>query len=650
MLGLGKTLGHRQLLIGGLVGLHIAAAILIEFLVEDAEVDIAGDALETTVEQRLAHDVEFLGEGVDDGDAAVGGEVGVVLIVFALGQRVVHNLAEAVVGEVVAHGVLQLARVGLLAVAEAAVDSLADMDVVVAVDTHDFLHDVALAGDVGLAGGHLEGHALGGLVDNLDVERGEGGADSLQRDVLTHEVEHAAEVHLNDGFLDGLRVEVHHLAADLAAGEFLDELHGAAQGPLGDVGVAGALVAVAGVGLQCVALAGLADAHGVEEGALEEDILCLHGGSALQATEDTGDAHAFLLITDHQVAGVEGALHAVEGDELGALRQALHDDMAAGNLVGVEGVQRLAHLHHDEVGHIHHIVDGAQTHGAQAVLQPLGALPYLHIAQRDAGIARAEVGLLDCHLNGLAGGFGGEVGDHLRPLNLQLFALAGVADSHHVAGHADVRDGIHAVGGDGHLEQAVVLHVEILLGGHSHRGVVGQHHDAGVVGTELQLVGSAEHTLADGAAQLAFLNFVVFSIRGVNLGANLGTHHLLSGRHIGGAADDVQRTLAAHIDGRQVQVVAVGVRLAGQHLRNHHMLQTTLDGLHFFHAVHLQAGESQQVVQFLRIHILNIYILFKPIKRNIHICISLLSIKYTLCNNLQRYRKSSILSKKISNS
>ena len=505
------------------------------------------------------------------------------------------------------------------------------MDVVVAVDAHDFLHDVALAGDVGLAGGNLQGHALGGLADNLDVERGEGGADGLQRDVLPHKVEHAAEVHLNDGLFDGLRIEVHHLAAYLSAGELLDELHGAAQGPLGDVGVAGALVAVAGVGLQRVALAGLADAHGVEESALEEDVLGLHGGTALQTAEDTGDAHAFLLIAYHKVACVEGAFHAVECDELGALRQALHDDVAAGNLVGVEGVQRLAHLHHNEVGDVDHIVDGAQPHGAQTVLQPLGALPYLHVAQRDAGIARAEVGLLDGHLDGLARGFGGEVGSNLRPLNLQLFSFAGISHRHHVAGHADVRDGVHAVGGDGHLQQAVVLHVEVLLGGHSHGGVVGQHHDAGVVGAQLQLVGSAEHTLADGTAQLAFLDLVVLGIRGVDLGANLGAHHLLSGGHVGGAADDVQRTLAAHVDGRQVQVVAVGVRLAGQHLRNHHMLQTALDGFHLLHAIDLQAGESQQVVQFLRSHILNIHILFKPIERNIHICISLLSIIYSFC-------------------
>ena len=171
--------------------------------------------------------------------------------------------------------------------------------------------------------------------------------------------------------------------------------------------------------------------------------------------------------------------------------------------------------------------------------------------------------------------------------------------------------------------------MEVLLGGHSHGGVVGQHHDAGVVGTQLQLVGSAEHTLADGAAQLAFLDLVVFGVRGVDLGAYLGADHLLAGGHVGGAADDVQRTLAAHVDGGQVQVVAVGVRLAGQYLRYHHMLQTALDGLHLLHAVHLQAGESQQVVQFLRSHILNIYILFKPIKRNIHICINLLSIIYS---------------------
>ena len=152
-----------------------------------------------------------------------------------------------------------------------------------------------------------------------------------------------------------------------------------------------------------------------------------------------------------------------------------------------------------------------------------------------------------------------------------------------------------------------------------------------MVGAELQLVGSAEHALADGAAQLAFLNLVVLGIRGVYLGAYLGAHHLLAGSHVGSATDDIQRTLAAHVDGGQVQVVAVGVRLAGQHLCYHHMLQTALDGLHLLHAVHLQAGESQQVVQFLRSHILNIHILFKPIKRNIHICISLLSMFDVLC-------------------
>ena len=311
--------------------------------------------------------------------------------------------------------------------------------------------------------------------------------------------------------------------------------------------------------------------------------------------------------------------------------------MAAGNLVGVEGVQRLAHLHHDEVGHVHHVVDGTQTHGAQTVLQPLGALPYLHVAQRDAGVAWAEVWLFDGHTDRRLIILRIQIILNFRPLNLQLFSLAGIADGHHVAGHADVRDGVHAVGRDGHLQQAVVLHVEVLLGGHSHGGVVGQHHDAGVVGTELQFFSSTEHTLADGAAQLAFLNLVVLCVRSIYLGAYLSTDHLLTGGDVGGAADDVQRTLAAHIDGGQVQVVAVGVRLACQHLRYHHMFQTALDGLHLLHAVHLQAGESQQVVQFLRSHILNIHILFKPIKRNIHICISLLSMIYTLCIILQRY-------------
>ena len=275
------------------------------------------------------------------------------------------------------------------------VDALVDMDVVVAVNAHDFLHNVALARDVHFAGRDEEFHALGGLGDNLDVERGEGGADGIERDALADEPEDTVEVDVHLGTGDGGGVEVHHLGSDGGTGQLLDEMHGTLQRPAGDVGVAATLVAEGGVGLQAVAFASLADAHGVEIGTLEEDAGGVVGHAALLATEHTGDAHAFLLVANHQVAAVQLPFHSVEGDEGGVLRQGAHHHVVARDFVGIESVQRLSYFHEDEIGHIDHIVDGTNAHGAQLVLQPLGRLGHVDVLEGDAGVAWAELRLLD---------------------------------------------------------------------------------------------------------------------------------------------------------------------------------------------------------------------------------------------------------------
>ena len=100
----------------------------------------------------------------------VGGEVVVVVVVAALGQRVVHNLVEAIESQVVGGNVFKFLRIRFNAVGEAAVEALVEVDVVVAIDTHDFLDHVAFTIDIDLASGDEEFHALAVLVDNLDVE------------------------------------------------------------------------------------------------------------------------------------------------------------------------------------------------------------------------------------------------------------------------------------------------------------------------------------------------------------------------------------------------------------------------------------------------------------------------------------------------
>ena len=116
----------------------------------------------------------------------------------------------------------------------------------------------------------------------------------------------------------------------------------------------------------------------------------------------------------------------------------------------------------------------------------------------------------------------------------------------------------------------------------------------------MQLVGSAQHAFANRTAQLAFFNLVKLRFGGVNLGAYLGAYHLLTGSHVGSTTDDVQRLFAAHVHSGQVQVVAVGVRFAGQHLGDDHMFQSALDAFHLFYIFYFKPAESQQVVEFIR--------------------------------------------------
>ena len=71
-----------------------------------------------------------------------------------------------------------------------------------------------------------------------------------------------------------------------------------------------------------------------------------------------GQAHRLFGVADHQVLGVQGALLAVQGYELFALGGHAHHDLGPTHLGEVEGVQGLAQLQEDVVGHVHHVADG----------------------------------------------------------------------------------------------------------------------------------------------------------------------------------------------------------------------------------------------------------------------------------------------------
>ena len=67
-----------------------------------------------------------------------------------------------------------------------------------------------------------------------------------------------------------------------------------------------------------------------------------------------------------------------------------------------------------------------------------------------------------------------------------------------------------------------------------------------------------------------------------------------------------------------MQVVAVGVWLAGKHLRYYNVLQSAFDAFYLLHAFNLQSTEGQQVVKFIGGEV-SVDILTQPFVRYFHL-------------------------------
>lgn len=237
---------------------------------------------------------------------------------------------------------------------------------------------------------------------------------------------------------------------DLAGAEELDQLTGAVDGELGEVGVEALLIVGGGVRAHAEASGGAADAGAVEVGALEEDHLGVVRDLGVLAAHDAGDADGFVLVADAEHAGVQLALVAVQGADGLALARGADDDVAAVHAGEVEGVHRLAVLHHDVVCYVNYIVDGPHAHGGDALAHPLGRGLDLDVADHARGVARAELGVLNVYPDVLPDIAAGAL-DHG---GVQLEGL--VEGDGGLAGQADDGEAVRAVRGDLELHDVVV--------------------------------------------------------------------------------------------------------------------------------------------------------------------------------------------------
>ena len=134
-----------------------------------------------------------------------------------------------------------------------------------------------------------------------------------------------------------------------------------------------------------------------------------------------------------------------------------------------------------------------------------------------------------------------------------------------------------------------------------------------MAGAYAKLVLGTDHAQALDSADLGFLDLEVAR----EDGADLGEEDLLAGRHVGGAAYDLEQFSGAGIHLGDVQMVAVRVRLALHDLGDHDSGESAGDLLGLLHTVHLDADGSHRIRDLLRAEV-TLQIILEPIVTELH--------------------------------
>ena len=183
--------------------------------------------------------------------------------------------------------------------------------------------------------------------------------------------------------------DVDHALAQLAAGQFEDQLATTPAGPIDAFGIDPSLEPVGGIAVQVEASGGVSDGDGLELGRLDEDIGRSVGDFGRRAAHHAADGNRRLAVRDDAHPRLESiGLMVNRLDRLARLGLA-NDDLGALELGEVERVKWLATLHQDVVRDVDDVVDRRDTDRFQAPSHPLGTRTDLHAPDHASRVAKA---------------------------------------------------------------------------------------------------------------------------------------------------------------------------------------------------------------------------------------------------------------------
>ena len=243
----------------------------------------------------------------------------------------------------------------------------------------------------------------------------------------------------------------------LGPADLLQQGHGAVGGRQGDFERQALFKATAGVGPQPQAAGALADGLGSKHRRLEQDRCGLLLNSRRVTAHDTGQRNRVVRVAHDPGVFTEAVVAAIEGREGFARTASAEIDRRwveaafaqLGQSICIKGMQGLSLLQHHQVGDVHDVVDRPETSTLESALEPTGRGADLEARE---GGQTEQAAVFDAVLN---------IGAHRQCLGADHRCCGGQVEGcpsqcSHLAGDAEHRETIGAVGGNRQLQDLIV--------------------------------------------------------------------------------------------------------------------------------------------------------------------------------------------------
>ena len=179
------------------------------------------DTLKSAEEQCLAHHAQVAAQRVHYLHTVLLRPGVVILIICALGQRVVEYLVESLAHELLAHEVVQLMLAVFLTLDnKTSLELSGDFHIIISVYAQDVLHNVACSLHVNTICGHVDVDTLGILCGDLHLQTVAYRLYCLGRYLLTNQRVDIRIIESHLGILYWVWIHILYLHRHLATGKF----------------------------------------------------------------------------------------------------------------------------------------------------------------------------------------------------------------------------------------------------------------------------------------------------------------------------------------------------------------------------------------------------------------------------------------------